>query len=178
MACSSCKTIAASAKSTPCFLTFAAALRGSHSTSSFITRSKYMHNCAYRQPWIGSSRHAQRLRLPSRQNRVLSLPSAVIPHERNFVLNPSHRILRRLTIRRSAAFCFDSQVAHRVRTTCKRLNERGCGAARRQRAENAVKHRVEFFAKVFGEELQDQVAVLLQQLVLVTVAAVRDGIRS
>src|SRR5580704_2072472 len=49
MACSSCRTVAASAKSTPCFLRFAAAFRGSHSPSSAID-PQCMHKCAYCQP--------------------------------------------------------------------------------------------------------------------------------
>jgi RES domain-containing protein len=38
---------------------------------------------------------------------ILSVPSAVIPHERNFVLNPTHRDFAQIVIGRSAPFSFD-----------------------------------------------------------------------
>ncbi len=38
---------------------------------------------------------------------VLSVPSVVIPHERNFVLNPAHREFAQLSIGRSEPFSFD-----------------------------------------------------------------------
>src|SRR5947208_2953041 len=41
------------------------------------------------------------------------------------------------------------------------LQERATGPARGQGSQNAVKHRVELFAKVFGQESHDQVTVLL-----------------
>ena len=39
---------------------------------------------------------------------VLSLPSVVIPHERNFVLNPTHRDFAQMAIGRPEPFSFDS----------------------------------------------------------------------
>jgi RES domain-containing protein len=41
---------------------------------------------------------------------VLSLPSVVIPHERNFALNPIHRVFPRLSIGRSEPFSFDPRM--------------------------------------------------------------------
>jgi len=38
---------------------------------------------------------------------VLSVPSVVIPHERNFVLNPIHAEFARLKINPSERFSFD-----------------------------------------------------------------------
>ena len=38
---------------------------------------------------------------------VLSIPSVVIPHERNFILNPVHEEFARLTARRPEPFSFD-----------------------------------------------------------------------
>jgi RES domain-containing protein len=44
------------------------------------------------------------------QTAVLSIPSVVIPHERNFVLNPTHRAFTKLTIDRSEPFSFDPRM--------------------------------------------------------------------
>jgi RES domain-containing protein len=41
---------------------------------------------------------------------VLSVPSVVIPHERNFVLNPTHRAFATLRIGRSEPFSFDPRM--------------------------------------------------------------------
>ena len=41
---------------------------------------------------------------------VLSVPSVVIPHERNFVLNPIHREFSQLSIGRSEPFSFDPRM--------------------------------------------------------------------
>ena len=41
---------------------------------------------------------------------VLSVPSVVIPHERNFVLNPTHPDLARIVIGPSEPFSFDSRM--------------------------------------------------------------------
>ena len=41
---------------------------------------------------------------------VLSVPSVVIPQERNFVLNPSHADIARLTIGPSEPFSFDPRM--------------------------------------------------------------------
>jgi RES domain-containing protein len=41
---------------------------------------------------------------------VLSVPSAVIPHERNYVINPSHAAFARAIIGRPAAFSFDPRM--------------------------------------------------------------------
>jgi RES domain-containing protein len=41
---------------------------------------------------------------------VLSVPSVVIPHERNFVLNPTHREFPRVVIGRSEPFSFAPRV--------------------------------------------------------------------
>jgi RES domain-containing protein len=41
---------------------------------------------------------------------VLSVPSVVIPHERNFVLNPAHRDFALLSIGRSEPFSFDPRM--------------------------------------------------------------------
>jgi RES domain-containing protein len=49
--------------------------------------------------WLRASRTA-----------VLSVPSVVIPHERNFVLNPIHREFADLSIGRSEPFSFDPRM--------------------------------------------------------------------
>jgi hypothetical protein len=41
---------------------------------------------------------------------VLSVPSVVIPHERNFVLNPAHREFAKIAIGRSEPFRFDPRM--------------------------------------------------------------------
>jgi RES domain-containing protein len=41
---------------------------------------------------------------------VLSVPSVVIPHERNFILNPAHAEFARLAARRAEAFSFDPRM--------------------------------------------------------------------
>jgi RES domain-containing protein len=41
---------------------------------------------------------------------VLSVPSVVIPHERNFVLNPTHREFPHVVIGRSEPFSFDPRM--------------------------------------------------------------------
>lgn len=41
---------------------------------------------------------------------VLSVPSVVIPHERNFVLNPSHREFTQMVIGRAEPFSFDPRM--------------------------------------------------------------------
>jgi RES domain-containing protein len=41
---------------------------------------------------------------------VLSVPSVVIPHERNFALNPTHREFPRLMIGRREPFSFDPRM--------------------------------------------------------------------
>jgi RES domain-containing protein len=41
---------------------------------------------------------------------VLSVPSVVIPHERNFVLNPAHREFAKIVIGRSEPFSFDPRM--------------------------------------------------------------------
>jgi RES domain-containing protein len=46
-----------------------------------------------------------------RQNTaVLSVPSAVIPSERNFLLNPSHRDFKRIKIGKPETFRFDPRL--------------------------------------------------------------------
>jgi RES domain-containing protein len=51
------------------------------------------------EQWFRSSRTA-----------VLSVPSVVVPHERNFVLNPTHRKFARIVIGRSEPFRFDPRM--------------------------------------------------------------------
>jgi RES domain-containing protein len=41
---------------------------------------------------------------------ILSVPSVVIPHERNFVLNPTHREFARIVVGRSEPFSFDPRM--------------------------------------------------------------------
>jgi RES domain-containing protein len=41
---------------------------------------------------------------------VLSVPSVVIPHEQNFVLNPTHREFAEISIGRSEPFSFDPRM--------------------------------------------------------------------
>jgi RES domain-containing protein len=50
------------------------------------------------EQWFRSSRTA-----------VLSVPSVVIPHERNSVLNPTHRAFAQIVIGRSESFSFDPE---------------------------------------------------------------------
>jgi RES domain-containing protein len=41
---------------------------------------------------------------------VLAVPSVIVPHERNFALNPTHRDFERLSIGRLAPFSFDPRM--------------------------------------------------------------------
>jgi RES domain-containing protein len=41
---------------------------------------------------------------------ILSVPSAVIPEERNYLLNPAHRDFKRIRVRKPAAFRFDPRM--------------------------------------------------------------------
>lgn len=41
---------------------------------------------------------------------VLAVPSAVIPEERNYLLNPAHRDFKRIRIRKPVPFHFDSRM--------------------------------------------------------------------
>ena len=41
---------------------------------------------------------------------VLSVPSVIVPHERNFVLNPTHPDFAKLTVHPSGPFSFDSRM--------------------------------------------------------------------
>jgi RES domain-containing protein len=49
--------------------------------------------------------------LRSDRSAVLEVPSAVIPLERNFILNPLHKDFPQITIGKSQAFEFDSRLA-------------------------------------------------------------------
>jgi len=44
------------------------------------------------------------------RSAVLEIPSAIIPGESNFLLNPSHRDFRRITLRKPVAFSFDPRL--------------------------------------------------------------------
>jgi hypothetical protein len=54
---------------------------------------------------------------------------------------------------------------------CRRIS------ASAQRPQNPIEHRIEFLNQVLGETPQDEIAALLQQLILSPIAAVRDGVR-
>jgi RES domain-containing protein len=41
---------------------------------------------------------------------ILAVPSAVIPEERNYLLNPSHRDFKRIRLRKPVAFRFDPRM--------------------------------------------------------------------
>ena len=41
---------------------------------------------------------------------ILAVPSAVIPEERNYLLNPTHRDFKRIRIRKPVAFRFDPRM--------------------------------------------------------------------
>jgi len=41
---------------------------------------------------------------------ILAVPSAVIPEERNYLLNPAHRQFKRIRIRKPVAFRFDARM--------------------------------------------------------------------
>ena len=49
--------------------------------------------------------------LRSDRSALLEVPSAVIPLERNFILNPLHKDFPQITIGKSQAFEFDSRLA-------------------------------------------------------------------
>ena len=44
------------------------------------------------------------------RSAVLQLPSAIIPSESNYLLNPSHRDFQKITIRKPVAFSFDPRL--------------------------------------------------------------------
>ena len=82
--------------------------------------------------------------LRTARTAVLSIPSAVIPHERNFILNPAHKEFARLTARRGEPFSFDARMwnkkggrsAHSARSAVTGLTPR-----RAQRRQVARQHR-------------------------------------
>jgi RES domain-containing protein len=41
---------------------------------------------------------------------ILAVPSAVIPEERNYLLNPAHRDFKRIRLRKPVAFSFDARM--------------------------------------------------------------------
>ncbi|MBI2361665.1 MAG: RES family NAD+ phosphorylase [Deltaproteobacteria bacterium] len=41
---------------------------------------------------------------------VLAIPSALIPHERNYLINPAHRDFRRIRVNKPAPFHFDPRM--------------------------------------------------------------------
>jgi RES domain-containing protein len=47
------------------------------------------------------------------RSAALALPSAIIPAERNFLLNPAHPDFRRIRIGKPAPFSFDPRMLHR-----------------------------------------------------------------
>ncbi len=57
------------------------------------------------------------------------------------------------------------------------IGRRNRRSAVTERSYDGVEHHIQLLAHVFGKEAQHQIAVLLQQLVLTPVSAVRDGIR-
>jgi RES domain-containing protein len=48
--------------------------------------------------------------LDARKTAILQVPSAVIPGERNYLLNPSHPDARRIRVIGAARFAFDSRL--------------------------------------------------------------------
>ncbi len=48
--------------------------------------------------------------LAASRTTILAVPSVVIPHERNYVLNPEHADFRRLVISRPEPFSFDPRM--------------------------------------------------------------------
>ena len=48
--------------------------------------------------------------LDARKTAVLQVPSAVIPGERNYLINPSHRDARRIRVVGAARFAYDSRL--------------------------------------------------------------------
>lgn len=44
------------------------------------------------------------------RSAVLQLPSAIIPSESNYILNPAHRDFRKITIHKPVAFSFDPRL--------------------------------------------------------------------
>ncbi len=49
----------------------------------------------------------------SRRTAVLTVPSVVVPMERNFLLNPAHRDFRKLAIGKPRKFAFDERLLPR-----------------------------------------------------------------
>lgn len=49
--------------------------------------------------------------LISRESAVMSVPSAVMPHELNFLLNPEHSDATRISVVSTRAFAFDQRLA-------------------------------------------------------------------
>jgi RES domain-containing protein len=52
--------------------------------------------------------------LQSLETAVLVVPSAVIPEEKNYLINPMHREASRITTVQKAPFSFDPRVRHRT----------------------------------------------------------------
>ena len=49
------------------------------------------------------------------ETAVLAVPSVVIPHELNYLLNPRHPHFKRIRVGRPEPFAFDSRLRHPVR---------------------------------------------------------------
>ncbi len=68
--------------------------------------------------WRTSPPHPETVAIGDRwvreeRSAVLAVPSAIIPAERNFLLNPAHRDFRRIRIGKPAPFDFDPRMLHR-----------------------------------------------------------------
>lgn len=62
------------------------------------------------KPVPGSTQRMGARWLQDRRSAVLAVPSAIIPAERNYLLNPLHPDFRKIRIGRPAAFAFDSRL--------------------------------------------------------------------
>jgi len=68
--------------------------------------------------WRGSPARPETVSIGDRwvreaRSAVLAVPSAIIPAERNFLLNPAHPGFRRIRIGKPVRFSFDPRMLHR-----------------------------------------------------------------
>ena len=72
--------------------------------------------------------------LTAASTAVLAVPSAVIPAESNYILNPAHPDFRRIVVRRAERFDLDPRHARAGAASPVRLSTRRVGSLRRSRS--------------------------------------------
>ena len=72
--------------------------------------------------------------LTAASTAVLAVPSAVIPAEINYILNPAHRDFQRIVVHRAERFALDPRLARAGAARPVQLSTRRVGSPRRSRS--------------------------------------------